>query len=355
MPELADFADRLLAWYREHGRHDLPWQQPRTPYRVWLSEIMLQQTQVATVVPYFERFVSDYPDVHALAAASEDAVLHRWSGLGYYARARNLRKTAVIVSRDHAGEFPRTVAALTALPGVGRSTAGAILALGFGIRAPILDGNVKRVLARYHAIDGWPGKTDVARRLWEASDAVTPAAERVVDYTQAIMDLGATLCTRSKPLCPVCPQRVHCLAHQRGRELDYPGKKARTTKPRRATTMLLAEHDGAVLLARRDSTGLWGGLWSLPEIDSAASVERWATELGARITGTEAWAPLQHAFSHYELTIHPLRVQLNTKPLAVAEHDRTLWYKLDAPADVGLAAPVARLLGELRMRTDPTP
>ncbi|MEO1037540.1 MAG: A/G-specific adenine glycosylase [Pseudomonadota bacterium] len=350
-----DFADRLLAWYRDHGRHDLPWQQPRTPYRVWLSEIMLQQTQVTTVIPYFERFVADYPDVHALAGASEDDVLHRWSGLGYYARARNLRKAAIIVSNEFAGEFPRNIDDLTALPGIGRSTAGAILALGYGIRAPILDGNVKRVLARFHAIDGWPGRTATLQRLWDEAERATPAADTVTDYTQAIMDLGATLCTRTKPLCPVCPQRVHCIAHQRGRELDYPGKKPRKAKPQRATTMLLAEHGGSVLLARRDSSGLWGGLWSLPEIADEAGVAEWVSEFGAGIAATEPWSPLKHSFSHYELTIHPLRVRLDRKPVRVAEQDKTLWYKLDAPADVGLAAPVARLIDELRTRVVAAP
>ncbi|MEM8983520.1 MAG: A/G-specific adenine glycosylase, partial [Pseudomonadota bacterium] len=246
-----NFADRLLDWYHEHGRHDLPWQQPRTPYRVWLSEIMLQQTQVSTVIPYFERFTRDYPDVHALAAATEDDVLHRWSGLGYYARARNLLKTAKIVSTDYDGEFPQTVDELVELPGIGRSTAGAIAALGYGVVAPILDGNVKRVLARYHAIDGWPGKTATLQRLWAAAETHTPGAEHISAYTQAIMDLGATLCTRSKPLCPVCPQETECNANAEGRVLDYPGKKPKKAKPQRSTTMLLAEHDGAVLLARR--------------------------------------------------------------------------------------------------------
>ena len=353
MPGTNDFAKRLVAWYREHGRHDLPWQSPRTPYRVWLSEIMLQQTQVATVIPYFERFVTDYPDVDALAAASEDDVLHRWSGLGYYARARNLLATAKIVSGDHGGTFPNTLDELTALPGIGRSTAGAILSLGFGIRAPILDGNVKRVLARYHAIDGWPGKTDTLKRLWDASETLTPGVDQIAEYTQAIMDLGATLCTRTKPLCPVCPQREHCVAHEQGRELDFPGKKPKKPKPRRATTMVLAEHDGAVLLAKRDSTGLWGGLWSLPELSAEDDVAAWAATQGFAVETTEPWAPLTHAFSHYELLIHPLRVRLAARPPGVQEQDRTLWYKLDAPADVGLAAPVARLIEKLRTSPEP--
>ncbi|MEM8984712.1 MAG: NUDIX domain-containing protein, partial [Pseudomonadota bacterium] len=209
---------------------------------------------------------------------------------------------------------------------------------------------VKRVLARYHAIDGWPGKTATLQRLWAAAETHTPGAEHISAYTQAIMDLGATLCTRSKPLCPVCPQESECNANAEGRVLDYPGKKPKKAKPQRSTTMLLAEHDGAVLLARRESTGLWGGLWSLPEVDDENAVSTWAAANGVTAKSTESWAPLKHAFSHYDLTIQPLRVRITQRPLRIAEHDATLWYKLDAPADVGIAAPVARLIDELRTR-----
>ncbi len=308
---------------------------------------MLQQTQVATVIPYFQRFVTDYPDVGALAAASEDDVLHRWSGLGYYARARNLLKTAKVVSRDHGGKFPADLDGLVALPGIGRSTAGAILALGYGQRAPILDGNVKRVLARSFAIPGWPGKTETLNALWAQAEALTPGADTVTDYTQAIMDLGATLCTRSKPLCAVCPHVAECRAHADGRELDYPGKKPKKAKPQRATTMLLVEYERAVLLARRASEGLWGGLWSLPEVDSTDAADDWASQRGARVAAAEAWPVLKHSFSHYDLLIQPVNLRLDGPPTHIAEQDGTLWFKLDAPADIGLAAPVARLLDQL--------
>ncbi|MGB1271575.1 MAG: A/G-specific adenine glycosylase, partial [Endozoicomonas sp.] len=227
------FSQKLLEWFDQHGRKDLPWQQDKTPYRIWVSEIMLQQTQVTTVIPYFKKFMGRFPDVHALAAASEDEVLHFWSGLGYYSRARNLHKAARTVTKEFSGEFPRSVELLMKLPGIGRSTAGAIAAISMGVRAPIMDGNVKRVLTRYCGVKGWPGKSAVAEKLWDIAEQLTPD-RRVDDYTQAMMDMGATLCTRSKPNCHQCPLKTHCKAHRAGEETRYPEPKPKKDKPQRA-------------------------------------------------------------------------------------------------------------------------
>jgi A/G-specific adenine glycosylase len=345
---MTDFASRLLAWFDDHGRRDLPWQEDTTPYRVWISEIMLQQTQVATVIPYYERFMASFPTVRALADAPLDDVLHHWSGLGYYARARNLHATAKLVCDEHGGNFPTDFDAVVALPGIGRSTAGAILAIARQQRHAILDGNVKRVLARYHALDGWPGNTDTARKLWASAEAHTPH-ERVADYTQAIMDLGATLCTRSRPACPLCPFEADCLAHAQGNETAYPGRKPRKAKPLRSTTMLLV-HDGRHLyLERRPSAGIWGGLWSLPEIDGGDPLEDWCTaRVNMQPAAVVEWETLRHGFSHYDLDIRPLEVRLDSPSRKVADDDNELWYSLEAPQGIGLAAPVSTLIGHLR-------
>ena len=337
------FATAVLDWYDRHGRKDLPWQQGITPYRVWVSEIMLQQTQVSTVLGYFDRFMAALPSVQALAEAAEDEVLHLWTGLGYYTRARNLQKAARIVMAEHGGEFPRDVEALTALPGIGRSTAGAIASLSMGLRAPILDGNVKRVLARYVAQQGYPGEPKVAKQLWQVAERLTPQA-RVDHYTQAMMDLGATLCTRSKPSCLLCPLRSGCQAHLLGLEVRYPVPKPRKALPQRRTLMpLLANDAGEVLLYRRPSSGLWGGLWSLPELDDLEGLEtlaeRHALHLGAR----HELAGLTHTFSHFQLTIEPWLIRADGVPHAVAEAD-WLWYNLASPPRLGLAAPVKKLL-----------
>lgn len=263
------FARNLLHWYDKHGRHDLPWHHNRNAYRVWVSEIMLQQTQVTTVIPYFEAFMARFPDVRALASAPEDDVLSHWSGLGYYARARNLHKAAKQVVMEFGGEFPADQETLESLTGIGRSTAAAILAQAFGKRATILDGNVKRVLARYHAVPGWPGQSAVLNKLWEHAENHTPE-ERVKDYTQAIMDLGAMVCTRNKPECKTCPVNDGCQAYNRDEVQRYPGPKPRKEKPEKTTWMLILEDTkGRILLERRPPTGIWGGLWSLPELDPA--------------------------------------------------------------------------------------
>ena len=343
-----DFATRLLAWFDEHGRKDLPWQQGITPYRVWVSEIMLQQTQVTTVIPYYERFMASFPTVNALADAPLDEVLHHWSGLGYYARARNLHRTAQLIRDEHGGEFPTDFETVVGLPGIGRSTAGAILSIASGQRHAILDGNVKRVLARYHALDGWPGQTATAKKLWDWAEAHTPG-ERVADYTQAVMDLGATLCTRSKPACLLCPLESDCLAHARGNATAYPGKKPKKAKPLRSTTLVMA-HDGRFLyLERRPSAGIWGGLWSLPELNGDEPLEDWC---GARINAVPSsvveWDTLRHGFSHYDLDIQPLEVRLDAPSRKVADTENALWYSLQTPQSIGLAAPVSALIEQLR-------
>ena len=343
-----EFSTAVLSWFDAHGRKDLPWQRDPTPYRVWVSEIMLQQTQVATVIPYYQRFLQRFTDIRALAAAPLDEVLHLWSGLGYYARARNLHRTAGIVRDEHGGVLPADIDSLQSLPGIGRSTAGAILALAHGRRHPILDGNVKRVLARYHALDGWPGQPAVANRLWQLADAHTPRA-RVGAYTQAIMDLGATLCTRGDPGCGRCPLASGCRARRLDRVSDYPAPRPRRHKPQRETTMLLlANAAGEVLLERRPPSGIWGGLWSLPEappgMRDAAAIRRWCGErLRCRIDAPAELPALRHAFSHFTLRIRPLRARVLAQELAVMEGGMYVWYNGRSRAH-GLAAPIRRLL-----------
>lgn len=339
------FSDRLLHWYDRHGRKDLPWQKPDA-YCIWVSEIMLQQTQVQTVIPYFERFMRRFPDVIALADADEDLVLHHWSGLGYYARARNMHKAAIAVRDDHDGAFPEAFDEVAALPGIGRSTAGAIVALAYGERRPILDGNVKRVLARHEAIAGWPGKTAIANELWAIAEKYTPD-HRVGAYTQAIMDLGATLCTRSKPACELCPVADDCQAYATASIDDYPGRKPKKDKPLKRTTMVLAVEGDALYLERRPPSGIWGGLWSLPEIADGA-VDEWCQRVLADDgVDMEEWGPLRHSFSHYDLDIHPVVVRVAQTSRKVADGDGHTWHKLNARLPGGIATPVQKLIDEL--------
>ena len=350
MPRSSDaFAGRLLAWFDDHGRHDLPWQHDPTPYRVWVSEIMLQQTQVATVIPYYERFMASFPDVGRLAAAPVDDVLHHWSGLGYYARARNLHKTARIVAGERGGCFGDDIDELVALPGLGRSTAAAILALSMGQRQAILDGNVKRVLTRYHGIFGWPGTRATEKALWDAAWSHTPRA-RVADYTQAIMDLGATLCTRSRPACALCPQRDGCYARRENAQALLPERKPKNDKPvRRQRMLVVRDAAGAVLLVQRPPTGIWGGLFSLPEIDDGESPEDWcAANIGMAGALDSEWPVLRQTFSHFHLDITPVCVDVGAAAPGSVEDAPSLWYNLDAPPSVGVAAPVARLLQAVR-------
>jgi A/G-specific adenine glycosylase len=332
-------AARLLAWHQRAGRHDLPWQLDRTPYRVWVSEVMLQQTQVAAVIPYFQRFMARFPDVRALAAAPTDEVLHHWSGLGYYARARNLQRAARQILERHGGEFPVDFADVAALPGVGRSTAGAILALSLDEPHAILDGNVRRVLSRLFTVPGRTGERAFEHELWRIAAAQTPR-RRVAQYTQAIMDLGATLCTRRKPRCSECPLADSCMAHAAGREQDYPQPKKPLKRRARETWMLFARSaDGSVRLVQRPASGVWGGLWSPPEFASRAEAER---ALPGAI-GLHAGEPLLHAFTHFDLRIHPLWARAGAAA-AVAEESAALWYNATRPARIGLPKPVAELL-----------
>ncbi len=337
----------ILAWWDRHGRHDLPWQRDPTPYRVWVSEVMLQQTQVATVERYYDRFVSEFPDAVTLANASGDAVLHAWSGLGYYSRARNLHRAARRVRDEHGGEVRVTFEALAALPGIGRSTAGAILALATGQRYPILDGNVKRVLARVYRVEGSPAATPVLRRLWELAETNTPAA-RVADYTQAIMDFGATLCTRRRPACPRCPLAERCEAHRAGIAEQLPAAKPRRERPLRATVVMLVRTGRSrVLLEKRPDAGIWGGLWGLPEVAALDDVRGWCAQRFGRVPAALRVRPvLHHGFTHFDLDMTPVEVEIEPAARAL-DGDRWLWYNVEEPAKVGLAAPVAKLLQSL--------
>jgi A/G-specific adenine glycosylase len=340
-------ATPLLAWHARAGRHDLPWQSDRTPYRVWVSEIMLQQTQVATVRPYYERFVRRFPDVRSLAAAGVDEVLHLWSGLGYYARARNLHRAAGLICAEHGAQLPRDFAGLARLPGIGRSTAGAILALSAGARFPILDGNVRRVLSRYFGVAG--GKTTAAgtRRLWELSERCTPAA-RIAGYTQAIMDLGATVCVRSKPRCEACPLSAGCRARRSGRQHERPASRSAPARRKRSVVMVVAQHaDGTVLLERRPESGVWGGLWCLPEFATATAAQAFIRDaLLTRAAEPRPLSAIEHGFTHFDLIISPLLVPCAGAAAAV-EQGASLWYNVRAPARIGLPAPITALLESL--------
>lgn len=345
----AAFARRVLDWYDRHGRKTLPWQHDPAPYRVWVSEIMLQQTQVGTVIPYYQRFMARFPDLRALADAPLDEVLAHWSGLGYYARARNLHRAAAIACERFGGELPGDIEQLAELPGIGRSTAGAILALSRGQRQPILDGNVKRVLARLHAVDGWPGRSAVQQRLWALAERHTPD-QRVADYTQAMMDLGAMVCTRRRPNCRACPVSDGCVARAAGREHDYPAPKPRRELPVRRTRMLLLrDPEGRVLLEQRPPTGVWGGLWSFPECPPEADIADWcAQHHGLRVGAIQPWSTLRHTFSHFHLDITPVRVEVERPTDAIMDSDRRVWYNIVHPDQArGLAAPVQRLLAIL--------
>ncbi len=340
------FASALLTWFDRHGRHDLPWQHPRDSYRVWLSEIMLQQTQVVTVVGYFERFVAALPTLRALAEAPEDQVLALWSGLGYYRRARYLHRAAQLCMERHDGELPRDFDALAALPGIGRSTASAILAQAHELHFPILDGNVKRVLTRYHGIHGYPGSSAVEKELWRHADAHTPSA-RVADYTQAIMDLGATVCTRAKPRCDACPLARDCIARRDDLTAQLPSAKPAKATPTRATVMLiLRDARGRVLLERRGPQGVWPGLWSLPEADDVDAAWRCARR-HACIDDAQSLAPFTHVFSHYKLRIEPLLFDRATAPHATADNPDLRWCDAGELAALGLPAPVRRLLSHV--------
>ncbi|WP_424409595.1 A/G-specific adenine glycosylase [Pasteurella sp. PK-2025] len=355
----APFAHAVLTWYDKFGRKQLPWQQNKTLYGVWLSEVMLQQTQVATVIPYFERFIQTFPNVTALANAPLDEVLHLWTGLGYYARARNLHKAAQTIRDQYAGEFPTDFEQVWALTGIGRSTAGAVLSSCLDAPYPILDGNVKRVLARYFAVSGWPSEKSVENQLWQYSEQVTPT-KQVANFNQAMMDLGAMVCTRSKPKCDLCPLRQDCQANLQHNWQNYPGKKPKKTLPERESYFLILNADGKVALSQRENTGLWGGLYCFPQFDTKSALLAFLSEQG--IGEYQEWTAFRHTFSHFHLDIYPIYAEVDRREW---DADRTEWKKVAEnkcgnesnvfsvvkywydprnPEQIGLATPVKNLL-----------
>lgn len=343
------FSTAVLDWFNQNGRKHLPWQQDPSPYLVWVSEIMLQQTQVATVIPYYERFIGRFTDVSVLAQASQDEVLHYWTGLGYYARARNLHKTAKIINEQYQSQFPDSVEALSELPGIGRSTAGAIVALAFNNRAVILDGNVKRVLCRYHCIEGWPDQSQTQKQLWQIAEQYTPEKD-FRSYTQAMMDLGATVCTRSSPRCSECPLQDSCEAFLSSRCDQFPQRKPRKNLPLKNTRMLilLSPDKSRVLLEKRPPQGIWGGLWSFPELQEELQVQDYLDQYGFKAAGnTLAMGEILHTFSHFQLNIRPLVKKLRQEPSSIMEKPDWHWYDLQKPQQLGLAAPIKTLLAQV--------
>ena len=344
-----EFSAAVIGWQRQHGRHTLPWQQTRDAYRIWLSEIMLQQTQVSAVLGYYARFLERFPDVHALAAAPSEDVMAHWSGLGYYTRARNLHACARRVVAEYGGHFPSDPALLAGLPGIGRSTAAAIAAFSSGVRAAILDGNVKRVFARVFGVEGYPGSKPVEDALWRRAEALLPD-EGIEAYTQGLMDMGATLCTRSRPQCQRCPLQARCVAARDGRTAELPVRKPKKATPEKITVMLLIEQGGSILLEQRPDSGIWGGLLSLPEVDGhlpytapdrvAEQALHGAARFGAS-TEVETLLPLVHVFTHYKLHIHPVRVALRDAFDAPQGYQ---WWDLQKLDAAPLPAPVRKLL-----------
>jgi A/G-specific adenine glycosylase len=341
--EKSGFSASLIEWQARYGRSGLPWQDTRDPYRVWLSEIMLQQTQVGTVIPYYERFLQRFPTVQSLAAADLDAVLALWGGLGYYSRARNLHAAARTVMERHGGAFPATREELEDLPGIGRSTAAAISAFAFGAREAILDGNVKRVLARHFAIPGFTGDKRVENGMWELAESLLPA-QGIEIYTQAVMDLGATVCVRSRPACLACPVAGTCLARARGQTADFPGARPRKAVPLRHTAMLLLMQSGQILLEKRPATGVWGGLWCLPEMpQDADAVSYCADRFGVHVASARDLAMITHTFTHFTLNIRPVVCHVRELMPRAAEPARR-WVAPGDTSDYGVPAPVKKLL-----------
>ncbi len=340
------FSALLLNWYDQQGRKNLPWREKITPYRVWISEIMLQQTQVKTVIPYFQRFLARFPSITDLAAASEDEVLSLWTGLGYYARARNLHHAAKQIVTQYSGEFPNTLAALQSLSGIGKSTAGAILAIAFQQKATILDGNVKRVLSRVYALEKNTTDADLLSQLWEVATQQTPE-KRADDYAQAMMDLGATICKRGKPSCELCPVGLTCVANLQDRQSEFPAKKTKKNMPTRSVQLLIL-HDiqsQQVFLQKRPPTGIWGGLWSFPECLMDEDPAKWCEKnLGLRIKNMASWSSFKHVFTHFQLTITPIYIDRFEYKKNVMDIQQSVWYTLKKSADRGFPTPVKRLL-----------
>ena len=341
----SNFAQRLIRWQKRHGRHDLPWQVVADAYRVWLSEIMLQQTRVATVIPYYRRFVASFPTIVALSAATEEQVLAHWSGLGYYARGRNLHKAAQIIVDRYGGEFPRQFEQILELPGIGRSTAAAICALAYNDHRAILDGNVKRVLARYCGISGLPSEKPVEMQLWQRAETLTPRHD-IATYIQAQMDLGATLCTRNKPKCTVCPVSRDCVAFQSGRVGELPTPRSRKVVSERKATLLMLLHDNDILLEKRPDSGIWGGLWSLPQFDDEVLAKNWYMQNEMHAYRGERLSTFTHTFTHFKLHIRPLQIHLSHKPVQVARPGN-VWLSVEDALRAAIPAPVRTLLTKL--------
>jgi A/G-specific adenine glycosylase len=338
------FQKKLLSWFDDNGRKHLPWQQNKTPYRVWISEIMLQQTQVATVIPYFERFMKSFPNIKTLANAHEDEVLHHWAGLGYYSRARNLHRAAKMVMNDYHGAFPDTAENLLTLPGIGESTCGAILSIAYNQRAPILDGNVKRVLSRMYGIQTPLKEKETLAALWEIATRNTPL-KRVADYTQAIMDLGATLCTRSKPQCSRCPFKKSCYAFANDMTAALPMQSATKKIPTKSATFLLLDYKESILLLKRPAPGIWGGLYSLPQIEATPTSKQMTAicrdQFGIKPNAFTKLPAFKHTFSHYHLMLNPIHIKLKTKPQALPTQ---IWYNPSNAESIGLPKPIKTLL-----------
>ena len=339
----------MVRWQKQQGRHDLPWQNTRDAYRIWLSEIMLQQTQVAAVIPYYRRFLDRFPDLAALAAAAQDEVLALWSGLGYYSRARNLHRAAQLMVGQHGARVPHDVEALLALPGIGRSTAAAVAVFAYGTRHAILDGNVKRLFARRFGIGGYAGDAKVAAALWRETERQLPA-RNIESYTQGLMDLGATVCTRAKPRCDACPVASDCVARLQNAIAKFPAPRPRKVLPQRYTQMLVLLHARQVLLEKRPPTGIWGGLWSLPEVAPDADLTQCAHRYGATVASASAMPALAHGFTHFKLEIVPQRLVVSR----VAPHagaPGTMWLSLDEALDAAIPAPVKRILVDVAAQT----
>jgi A/G-specific adenine glycosylase len=344
-----NFSNNIISWYGEFGRKHLPWQEDRTPYRVWVSEIMLQQTQVATVIDYYYRFMDKFPTVAALAAGETDEVLHLWTGLGYYARARNLHKAAQIVVNDHNGEFPTTLEQMESLPGIGRSTAGAILSLALDLPLPILDGNVKRVMARCFLVEGWYGQAKVMKQLWDIVEQLSPVKD-IQPYNQAMMDIGATICTRSNPDCDVCPVSQYCMAYKDERIAEFPHKKPKKKIPIRTEYWPLVIYQGQVMLNQRPSTGIWGGLYSFNALADEEALQRYNE---SKSWDVKAWKPLdelKHVFSHFQLNIRPVIIELHDYKYlnSIADSDQSIWHDLNAELSFGVPTPVVKLLNQIK-------
>lgn len=338
------FSSRIIQWQKRHGRHNLPWQGGRDPYGIWLSEIMLQQTQVATVIPYFERFIARFPDLTSLAAAHEDEVLALWSGLGYYSRARNLHAAAGAIAEQNNGEFPATADAIARLPGIGRSTAAAIAALAFGQRCAILDGNVKRVLARHGGIAGWPGDKKVEAALWQQAELHLPHTG-IESYTQGMMDLGAMICSRSRPACASCPISADCIANRQQRTAELPSPRPRKVLPEKRVLMLLLLDRGELMLEKRPARGIWGGLWSLPELAPETDPTCYCRDrFGFTAQTQQALPSFSHSFTHFKLHILPVQMQLAPRPTTLPGQ---IWLSPADALEAALPTPIRKLVAQL--------